>query len=126
MLALLQQADTLCEQQEPFFELRLRRVLSTIWEWIYTQVQQQLQHSKTPPGTNDADLKAILLYIQQHYAEDLQVADLAAVINVSDRECYRLFQTQMVSPPSPFCSNTGCATRRRWWLNSNCSITADR
>ena len=123
VLALLQQADTLCEQQEPFFELRLRRVLSTIWEWIYTQVQQQLQHSKTPSGTNDADLKAILLYIQQHYAEDLQVADLAAVINVSDRECYRLFQTQMDISPIAFLQQYRLRHAQALLLNSNCSIT---
>lgn len=123
ILALLRQADDLCEQKDTFFELRLQRVLSTIWEWIYTQVQQQVQQTKTSPSTNDADVKAILLYIQQHYAEDLQVSDLAAVINVSDRECYRLFQSQMDISPIAFLQQYRLRHAQALLLNSNWSIT---
>lgn len=53
----------------------------------------------------------------------MQVADLAAVINVSDRECYRLFQTQMDISPIAFLQQYRLRHAQALLLNSNCSIT---
>lgn len=102
ILALLERADALCEKKELFFELRLRRILSEIWEWIFTQIETRLQSDCPIPLANDTSVKQMLLYIQEHYGETIRVSDLANVIHVSDRECYRLFQNHMDISPMEF------------------------
>lgn len=103
VLEKLDRANALCEQEGEFFEIRLQHTLLEIWEWIFAQVQKQKpRQGKTASAVNEAAIKKILLYIQEHYDEDLRVSQLARLINVSERECYRLFQNYMDTSPMAF------------------------
>lgn len=102
MLEYLRQADGLCERPDDFSPWRLRQTLSRIWEWLFTRVQECQQQGDPTVAANDAGIKKILLHIQEHYDEDLRVAELAGLINISERECHRLFRTYMDTSPMAF------------------------
>ena len=46
-------------------------------------------------------LQSILLFIYAHYADDLQLSDLAASANISVGECCRIFQNILHTTPRP-------------------------
>ena len=96
VLAQIRQAFLLQESQ-PGYELRLRSALSEIWLSLF-----QL----SPPGANcggagqNADkAKRMMTYLQAHYGEKITMADLAAAAYLSERECYRVFQTCLHTTP---------------------------
>ena len=90
----------LCLERPSFFELRLRSRFSEMWESIYQLARRQ---EKQPGGADhslgDERIKKLMLFVQDHYSEKLSVAALAASIPLSERECYRLFQSRLGITP---------------------------
>ena len=50
-------------------------------------------------------LQSILLFIYAHYADDLQLSDLAASANISVGECCRIFQNILHTTPYGYLTN---------------------
>lgn len=103
ILDLIRQTIVLCREEPPFFAMSLRNVLSEIWMYLY----QSIQASQNPKAsrqmeTNDIRVKQMLLYIMEHYQAKISISDLAGFVNISERECYRLFQQQLRQPPNLF------------------------
>ena len=52
-----------------------------------------------PENATDRRVRSCLLYIQQHYAEDVTLDDLAAAAGVSRSECLRCFKATLQTTP---------------------------
>lgn len=80
------------------YELRLRDALTEIWLELLRL---------TPPvearasGASDKT-KQMMIYIHEHYTEHISVADIAAAGFVSERECYRAFQSFLHTSPAEY------------------------
>lgn len=96
----MQEGVRLCLEKGEFFELRLRSLFSELWETIYRCAMQSRDASKGVRDVlEDGRIKQMILYIQKHFPEKLTVASIAASIPVSERECYRLFQSSIGVTP---------------------------
>lgn len=89
-------------ERDLFFELRLRSLFSDIWETIYTQTITQTFPQTSYSAQEDARIKQLLLYVQNHYAEKLTVRQISDCIPISERECYRIFQNSLGISPVEF------------------------
>lgn len=98
----MQQAEMLCLKEEKFFELRLRSLLSELWETIYTWAMEKKTGEKSYNSLEDERIKKMLSYIQTHYEEKITANELAEEAYISERECYRLFRNSLGTTPTEF------------------------
>jgi len=84
------------QRRENGFELEIRSQLSAAWLTLLANSPNSVpaRHRE-----DDSRAKAILNYIETHYAEHLHLKDLAAAADICPREASRCFQRQLgVSP----------------------------
>lgn len=88
-----------CESKTLGYEFRVRAALSQIFLTVMAE---------TPMGTvrviseQELRLKKMLSWLDEHYGENMTVADLAEVANISVRECQRYFSRFLQLSPSQY------------------------
>lgn len=97
LLEQIRQAFDLSEQ-EWGYEFRLRETLTHIWLKLFELARPSMAQSGT---AKDADnkIKALMVYVQEHYREPLSVAQLAQTVHISKRACFRLFREHLHTTP---------------------------
>jgi len=101
-LGAIETAWQLCVAEPEDYEFSVREHLS--------RLILLLSHNLSPAGnqTGRADqvkedrIKAMLLFIQEHYAEDIRIAQIAASAAVSESECLRCFQQLIGTTPNRY------------------------
>lgn len=81
------------------YEIRVRTALSEIWLKLFELLSPTLNQEESY-DRNDERLRQMLVYIYEHFAEKIAVSELAAAACVSERECFRLFQTYLHTTPA--------------------------
>lgn len=89
-------------EKKAFYELRLRNLFADIWEIIYSQAASQTLSQTSQNALEDERIKQLLLFVQKHYAEKLTVRQISDCIPISERECYRIFQSNLGISPVEF------------------------
>lgn len=93
----------LCTDEPDYFALSLRNTLSDIWSILCTRMlEYNGDGGNQLMEANDIRVKQMLIYVMEHYPSDIKVNDLANAANVSERECYRLFEQQLRQTPNSF------------------------
>ena len=80
-------------------EFIIRNLLSQAWLALMAEVElqkTQLAHTKSPTTDRVRDM---IHYLHQHYAEKVELADLARTIGYSERECIRAFKQAIHQTP---------------------------
>lgn len=98
----MREGAELSSKGEPFFELRLRNLFSKLWEMVYSWAMDEKKSGTGFNALEDERIKQMLSYIQEHYSEKITVQDIASSIHISERGCYRLFQTSLGETPVEF------------------------
>lgn len=80
------------------YEFRLRTALSEIWLGLLELMQESAVHGGKSRKRDDK-IKMLMIYIHEHYSEPISVDDMAAVVHVSRRVCFRLFQESLHMTP---------------------------
>ena len=86
-------------EEEVGYEIRLRSLLSDIWldilmlPNITMKEESQLLNEK---------IKLMMVYIHENFSDKLNIADIANAAFVSERECYRTFQSVMHITPTEY------------------------
>ena len=80
------------------YEIALRQQLTDIWlgllDLAYTAPEEMHKSKDT-----DEKMKAMMCYIQNHFAETISVDQLAGEAHISKRVCFRLFQEKLHMSP---------------------------
>lgn len=79
-------------------EVKLREILSQIWLQLYEQSRAVIEQSGKTHKGNDK-IKQMIIYVHEHYADKITVAELAASAFLSERECYRVFREYLHMTP---------------------------
>ncbi len=101
-------------EQEIGYEIRLRSILSDIWldlimlPGLNMKEETQLLNEKS---------KLMMVYIHEHFSDKLNIADVANAAYISERECYRTFQSVMHMTPTEYI--------RKYRLQIACRMLAD-
>lgn len=96
-LKLLKESFTLSPDQFGY-EITLRSLLSNLWCMLLS-ISKPVLNQKKPYTESDQKVKAMIKYIQEHYADKLSVSDIASAAFVSERECFRLFRLKLHMTP---------------------------
>lgn len=109
--------------QEWGYEFQLRESLTNIWLEILkiASVDAEKPHLK---HTNDDKIKALMIYIHDHFQEDISIDQLAKAGHLSRRSCFRLFHEKLHMSPVEYIRDYRLQRARRLLLESNQSITA--
>lgn len=86
------------------FEIHIREALSRIWLELF-KLAAPLLHGETESASTNDRIKLLMTYIYDHYMEKIEVSDLAAAAFLSERECYRIFQTILHTTPVQYLRN---------------------
>ena len=87
-------------EQSRCYEMRVQRELSSIFEYIFSNLED-LHKSETTRIQINAQirLQKMLSYIYEHYAESVTLEDIAGAANISRSEAGRCFNTYMGYSP---------------------------
>lgn len=121
VLELVRETVSLAMEEPPFYELRLRNVISEIWMFLLEMIHEMEQEGEIlQTEMNDVRMKKIFLYIMEQYTGKIRISDLAVSANISERECYRMFQKYLGETPGVFIQ------KYRIRAAGNLLITTDR
>ena len=108
------------DEEAPGYELRLRNVLSDLWMRLLPLIPGERQ---TDFSTRNDKLRHMTRYVQEHFAERITVADLAASVLISERECYRLFKECLRCSPVEYVISYRLDIAGRMLIHSEASVT---
>lgn len=95
--------DCICKsfqlsEQDFGYEMKLRETLSDLWLQLLAMSRSGLEEKRDYGKTNDK-IKLMMIYIHEHYAEKISIAELAAAAFSSERECFREFHNCLHMTP---------------------------
>lgn len=94
--------DTVVDEG-PGWELRLRSQLSEIWLAFLELARPRLKDGPAAmPNPRDERLRAMIEYVELHFAERVSVSDIAAAAFTSERECHRTFRECLGVTPAQY------------------------
>ncbi len=87
-------------QTRPFgYDMKSRNLMSDIWLHMAEISNTAPDPISTSSALREDRLKKMLLYIQEHYMDELSLADIANAANISEREALRCFQGGIHTSP---------------------------
>ena len=121
ILDLIKQTFTLCEN-DIGYEIKIREALSQIWLKLYELFSASFD-GKGKYDKNDERLKKMLIYIHEHFADKIAVSELATVACLSERECFRLFQSYLHTTPTKYIQSYRLQEACEMLINGQDTIT---
>ena len=86
------------DESEWGYEFKLRQQLTEVCLQLF-ESSRPIIDRESMKKTTDNKVKEMMAYIHTHYQEKITVEQLAAVVNVSKRACFRLFQDNLHMTP---------------------------
>ena len=80
------------------YEFRLRETLTKIWLELVELARPAMEMARETGDTDDK-IKAMLVYIHEHFREPISVEALAGSVHISKRVCFRLFREKLRMTP---------------------------
>lgn len=96
ILSILRKLSELEKNKTEFYVYEVLVLLSQMWLTMRRNILLPMGKSK---NTTSERMQKFLRYIEQHYAEDISLEDLAQSANVSKSECLRCFKQSMQTTP---------------------------
>lgn len=90
------------EKEFPGFEIQAREALSKLAFLLCTQLDIRQRQPSAREARNNQRIKAMLGFIQEHYGENITVAQIAASAMLSESECLRCFRRTINATPSQY------------------------
>ncbi len=119
----MQEIRKLQERKEPGWELLLRAELLKIWQGYYSAAEKN--GGKTDASTNYrvSRMKEILTYMNAHFCEDLEIAELASQFHMSESAFCRFFKSIMHISAVTYVNNLRIAESCRLLLSTEEAIS---
>ncbi|MBT1171072.1 AraC family transcriptional regulator [Bifidobacterium sp. SO4] len=93
-------ALTAVGRHDPMRALDYMTHMATLWkELLRTLSTRDIPEAPSVEQRREQRMRVMLVFIQQHYGEPIDLNDIAASASVSRTECYRLFKTHTGSSP---------------------------
>lgn len=123
ILTMIRQAFRL-DENEFGYEVRLRDALSQIWLKLLALSSATIRQDGTVPDRKSDDkIKTMMIYIHDHFAEKISVRTLASVAFLSERECYRVFQSCLHMTPTEYLTSIRLQMACRMLAETRESVT---
>ncbi|SHO44049.1 AraC-type DNA-binding protein [Anaerocolumna xylanovorans DSM 12503] len=104
------------------YEIKLRAALSEIWCGILN-ISEPLWSVKGSYNKTSDKIKLMLIYIHEHYADKITIAEIAAAAYISERECFRVFHDSLRMTPVEYLKSYRIQKACHLLAESNESLT---
>ena len=104
------------------YEIRLRQQLTDIWLGLLEIAGSTTEEMNRNKDT-DEKMKAMMCYIQEHYAETILVDQLSEEAHISKRVCFRLFREKLHMSPLEYITEYRLRKACMKLINTEDSIT---
>lgn len=84
------------------YEIKIREALSKIWLNLFQLCTPVLDEKAYCADEATDKVKRMMMYVHEHFEEKISISDLASSVFVSERECYRLFQSSLHTTPNEY------------------------
>jgi len=121
ILVEIRQAFDLSEQ-EWGYELKLRDALCRIWLKLFDLARPDIAQDNRTHDSDDK-IKALMVYIHEHYQGPISVEQLAQTVYISKRACFRLFQENLHMTPVEYIRSYRLQRSCQMLINTKESIT---
>lgn len=101
------------------YELELRETLERIWLDMLSLIPDE----RSDTYASSIKIKQMMVFVQEHYSEKLKISDIADAAYVSERDCYRVFQTFLHTTPADYLKSCRMQAACRMLAGSNDSVT---
>lgn len=91
-----------CSKKVPGYEFQVRNDLSELTYLVYQHSQNELEVIPKKENRDAKRIKNMMLYIQEHYGEDVSLAQLSSCADISESECMRCFKRVIGVTPIQF------------------------
>ncbi len=121
ILDLLLRLSELKQSKTFGYEMKSRNLMSDIWLYMIDTVAISPVSDSAGSFLRENRLKKMLLYIQEHYMEEISLSDISNSASISEREALRCFQEGLHTSPFVYL--------REYRIQTACSLlqnTADR
>ena len=81
------------------YEIQSRNLSAELMLDLFEDQKEYIYTESEPSFNSESRLKSMLLFIQEHYAEELSLKDIADAAHISERECLRCFQKMLRITP---------------------------
>lgn len=122
-IAQMQASFAIYQQADFGYELLLREHLSRIWLAIVSNYHTLLQQQQNKKNIESTRVKQVLDYIAAHYADQIDLQQLADVTSVSSRECLRCFKMVLGTTPMKYVLTYRIAKAADLLTNTDANIT---
>ncbi len=106
------------------YEMALRNQLCEIWHLLAINCRPLYQDDRKIAGLRSLRMKTMLHFIQEHYGEKLQLADIAAAAHISVRECNRCFKNILKMRPIDYVNGYRISIAQKILADDAQNITA--
>lgn len=97
-------AFTAYGKKAPRYEMKVQQNLIGFWVHFCEQ-QKDILSGKTISSVSEERLQRALQFVHEHYHKHITVSDIGAAINVSESECFRLFNKAINITPVQYLLN---------------------
>ncbi len=94
-----------------------------MWTWLYRRWDSLTQEGSSADEAGLILQKRMLMYITQHYAEDISLEDIARSASVSRSTCCRIFKEQLKKSPNEFLNEYRLRAGRHLLAETDSSVT---
>jgi AraC-like DNA-binding protein/quercetin dioxygenase-like cupin family protein len=82
-----------CEKERVFgYEFQIRNHISNMWLKFFKSTKSIIEENVFKKNADSNRIKAMILFINQHFSEKLTLGQIAKEANISEREAMRCFQ----------------------------------
>jgi len=113
---------SLLETKDFGYEIDVYTTLLSLWKMILAESKIRGIHKKSTPSVTNTRLITLLSYLDQHYAEQIELAHLATLVNLSTSECCRLFKKVMNCTIFDYLFQLKLKKSMELLMESDCSI----
>jgi AraC-like DNA-binding protein len=105
------------------YELLVREKLSHMWYLIVKNMQSILKQQNRSESQDTVRIKVMLDFLHQHYAEPLELQQIAAAASISERECLRCFKKNIGMAPIQYLLKYRVSVSARLLVDTDAPIT---
>lgn len=120
IIKILKKLDQLKKSENNEFEVR--NLLSNAWLELTKEIEFQKQNKTYFSMYAQERAKEVLSYIHEKYHEKITISDIAAHINVSERECIRSFKNAFKQTPIEYLNQYRMEQAKKLLIETNLQI----
>ena len=110
-------------QNQQFVELRISEYLARFWRLLLIDMREETFKESINKPLQESRIQKMITYIQENYSRQINVADIAASVHISPRECSRCFNNILHTTPITYLTDYRLSVSASFLVTTNMTIS---